>query len=182
MKSKQIMFFAILEDFTPLFQEIENSLNIFYHLAGLYNFRKTSVFRTIFDTPNFGFVSSGDWNKIDRYLILKENESLNIREVIQKDGSVKFAVDQMNNLKSIELKMGGIFSDIEKVIVAGRISTISDDVDSTELFKLFSSRIKKNFRKIDSFYVGSMAEIKLKQGWRLVTNEKSPIDFDLKIK
>lgn len=182
MKSKQLCFFTILEDLIPIFKEIEDLVDIRYHLAGLQNCSEISVFSTIFETLNLGIATSGDWNKIDRYLILKENESLNIREVNQKDGSVKFAVDQMNNLKSVELKIGGIFSDIEKVIVAGRISTISDDVDSIELFKLLSSRMKKNLKKIDSFYVGSKAEVKLKEGWRLVTNEKSPIDYDLKIK
>lgn len=182
MKSKQIMFFATLEDIKPLFQEIEDSIKIFYYSAGLYNCSKISTFRTIFETSNLAFVSSGDWNKIERYLILKEDENLNIREVIQRDGSMKFAVDQMNNLKSLEFKIGGIFSDKEKVIVAGRVSTISDDIDSNELFKLFSSRIKRNFKKNDTFYVGSTAETKLKEGWRLVTNEKSPIDYDLKIK
>lgn len=182
MKSKQLCFFTILEDLIPIFKEIEDLVDIRYHLAGLQNCSEILVFSTIFETSNLGIATSGDWNKIDRYLILQENESLNIREVIQKDGSVKFAVDQMHNLKSVELKIGGIFSDIEKVIVAGRISNISDDVDSNKIFELFSSTIKKNFRRIDSFYVGSKAEEKLKEGWRLVTNEKSPIDYDLKIK
>lgn len=182
MKSKELCFFTVLEDLIQIFKEIEDLVDIRYHLAGLQNCSEISVFSTILETSNLGIATSGDWNKIDRYLILQENESLNIREVIQKDGSVRFAVDQMNNLKSIELKIGGIFSDKEKVIVAGRISNISDDVDSNKIFELFSSTIKKNFRRIDSFYVGPIAEVKLKEGWRLVTNEKSPIDYDLKIK
>lgn len=182
MRSKQIMFFAILEDIKPLFQEIEHSINISYHLAGLHDQSKVFFTNTILGIPNLGFVSFGDWNKVDRYLVLIEEESLNIREVVQREGTTKFAIDQMNNPKSIELKIGGIYLHKEKVIVAGRVSTISEDNDSEKLFKLFSSKIKRYFRKIDTFYVGPMAELKLKEGWRLVTNEGSPRDYDLVLK
>jgi hypothetical protein len=47
------------------------------------------------------------------------------------------------------------------------------------LYKLFSNKIKKKFKKIGTFYVGKIAEEKLKEGWRLVTNEKSPREYDL---
>jgi hypothetical protein len=50
-----------------------------------------------------------------------------------------------------------------------------------ELFKLLSTKIKKEFKKIGTFYVGKAAEEKLKLGWRLVTNEKSPREYDLEL-
>lgn len=182
MKSKQIMFFAILEDIEPIFQEFEHTLDISYYLAGLHNDSKVFVANTIFEIPNLGVAAFGDWNQIDRYLILKRKEILNIREIVQKGGNIKYAIDQMNNPKSIELKVGGIYLQKEKVIVAGRVATISNDSDSIELFKLLSTKIKKYFKKIDSFYVGPMAETKLKEGWRLVTNERASSDYDLTLK
>jgi len=179
MKSKQTMFFAILEDVENILQEIETTIGIRYYKAGLLDTASIPTYNSIFDAPNLGFALSGDWNRIDSYIILKEATSLNIREVPQSAGGKKFAVDQMNNPKSIELKLGGIYQDKENVIVAGRVATISDDSDSSELYKLFSNKIKKTFRKIDAFYVGQIAEKKLKEGWRLVTNEKSPKEYDL---
>lgn len=106
---------------------------------------------------------------------------MNRRVVIQKDGTTKFAIDQMINPKSIELKVGGIYLAEEKVIIAGRVATISNGMDSNVLFKLFASKIKKSFRVIDSFYVGPLAEVRLKKGWRLVANTKLARDFDLKV-
>jgi hypothetical protein len=92
---------------------------------------------------------------------------------------MKFTVDQLNNPKSIELKIGGIYKDKNNVIVAGRIATVSADEVSNELFKLFSLKMKKEFKRIGTFYVGRKAEEKLSLGWRLVTNEKSPKEYDL---
>jgi hypothetical protein len=83
------------------------------------------------------------------------------------------------NQKSVTLKLGGIYKDAENVIVAGRVATVSEDSDSNELYKLFTTKLKKEFKKIGTFYVGRKAEEKLKMGWRLVTNEKSPKEYDL---
>lgn len=177
MKSKQTMFFAMYEDIKQVFQDIEITIDIRYYKAGLLNNDHSPTYNSIFDTPNIGIVLSGDWNKVDNYLILKSTRTLNIREVRQRTGELKFAVDQMTNLKSVELKLGGVYKD--NIIVAGRIATISEDEESIEIYKLISTKIKKAFKKIGSFYVGKIAEEKLKEGWRLVTNEKSPKEYDL---
>ena len=50
---------------------------------------------------------------------------------------------------------------------------------SLQVFKDFSTRMIKSFKKIGTFYVGKEAEEKLEKGWRLVTNEKSPKEYDL---
>jgi type II secretory pathway component HofQ len=179
MKSKQIMFFTQLEDIENIIRDFESSIEIQYYKTGLLDSRVMPTYNSLFNAPNVGFTSSGDWNKIDSYLISKKSTPLNIREVPQRTGEMRIAVDQMNNPKSIELKIGGIYEEKENVIVAGRIATISEDSDSLELFKLLSTKIKNEFKKIGAFYVGKSAEEKLKKGWRLVTNEKLPKEFDL---
>jgi hypothetical protein len=179
MKSKQILFFSILDDSKPIFESVETSVSLHYFKMGLLDFVDIPNYRSIFDVPNLGFVMSGDWNRVDNYLVMLKETQLSIREVAQRAGGVKFAVDQMQNSKSIELKPGGIYKDKENVIVAGRIATISEDEISNYIFKIFSSRIMKEFKKVGAFYVGQKAEEKLNLGWRLVTNEKSPKEFDL---
>lgn len=179
MRGKQTMFFAVLEDVEKILQDIEAVVGIRYYRAGLLDSKDIPAYTSIFDTPNLGVALSGDWNRIDTYMILKKAIPLYVEEVPQKKGGLKFAVDQMCNPASIELKIGGIYPEIEHVIVAGRVATISDDPDSNELYKLFSARIKKAFKRIGAFYVGKVAEEKLKSGWRLVTNEKSPKEYDL---
>jgi len=179
MKSKQIMFFTLLVDIEHILREIEATVDVCYYKTGLFDSKNIPIYNSIFDSPNIGIAISGDWNRIDNYLVSKIKTSLNIREVPQRTGEIRFAVDQMKNPKSIEMKLGGIYPKKENVIVAGRIATISEDSDSNELFKLFSTKIKKSFKKIGTFYVGKMAAEKLKTGWRLVTNEKSPREYDL---
>lgn len=75
--------------------------------------------------PNIGFTIYGDWNRIDNYLVVKKDILINIREVPQRTGEIKFAIDQMINPNSIELKLGGIYREKDTVIVAGRIATLS---------------------------------------------------------
>jgi hypothetical protein len=137
------------------------------------------TYDSLFNVPNVGFTLSGDWNRIDNFLVMKKETLLNIETVPQRVGGVKFAVDQLMNQKSVTLKLGGIYKDAENVIVAGRVATVSEDSDSNELYKLFTTKLKKEFKKIGTFYVGRKAEEKLKMGWRLVTNEKSPKEYDL---
>jgi hypothetical protein len=179
MKSKQTMFFLLLEDITHILQDIEAVVDIRYSKTGLFDSNSIPEYNSIFDTPNPGVTYSGDWNRIDSYLILKKKTPLNIREVPQNKGGIKFAVDQMINLKSIEIKLGGVYQTKQNIIVAGRIATISEESDSNELYKLFSTRIKNEFKRIGTFYLGKKAEEKMKAGWRLVTDEGSPKEYDL---
>lgn len=179
MKSKQLMFFALLEDIENVLSGIETSIDILYYKTGLFDSKNIFTYKSLFDAPSIGIVFSGDWNKIDSYLAIKTTTQLVIRDVPQRKGEMMFAVDQLKNPKSIEVKVGGIFQGMENVIVAGRIATVSDDIDSNELYQLFTAKIKRSFKKIGTFYVGRNVEEKLKEGWRLVTNEKSPKEYDL---
>jgi hypothetical protein len=174
------MVFATIEDIKSIITPIESSLTIQYHLAGLLDNNKIPFYTSLLNTPNLGYAPSGDWNKVDSYLILPKDETLNVRSVPQRAGGIKFAVDQMINPKSIEIKTGGIWENKEHVLVAGQVGTISDDPTSTEIFKSFSTTIREQFSKIHEFFVGEHAEAKLDKGWRLVTMAESPIEYDLK--
>jgi hypothetical protein len=179
MKSKQLLFYTVLEDFENIVSYIESTISIKYCRTGLFENDDILTFNSLLDLPNIGFTLFGDWNKIDNYLITKKTTTISIREVVQRTGETKFAIDQLINPNSIEIKLGGIYKNKENVIIAGRISTVTNDSDSIELYKLFSSKIKKEFKKNSSFYVGNVANEKLNNGWRLVTNEKAKKEFDL---
>jgi len=132
---------------------------------------------SLFDFKGFGSVNNGDWNQSKNFLALPSGNDLIVRNVPQKAGGTRYAIDQQNNPKSVVIKPSGIFND--GVLVAGMIGTISQDDFSVKLFKDFSSKIKKAFTKIGRFYVGSNAKAKLENGWRLATNEQSPKEYDL---
>jgi|SRR6185437_6375007 len=181
MKSKQIMFFALLVDFEPILKSIEEMFSIQYYETGLFDSKSTPGYKSIFEVPNLGYTKFGDWNRIDNYLIIPKNTHLKIEEIPQKKGGIKYAVDQGLNHVSITVKLGGIFLEKENIIIAGRVATISDYPFSNEIYKAFSRKIKKSFRYIGAFYVGKEAEKRLKEGWRLVQDEERSEEYDLSL-
>jgi hypothetical protein len=179
MKSKQIMYFTVLADMEPILKKVESAVGISYFKTGMFDDQDIPHYSSIFDAPNIGFTLSGDWNRIDDYLVMPKGTLLDIQEYPQRKGGIRYAVDQSANKRSIVLKLGGIYKGEENILVAGRIGTISETEFSLEMFKLFSSLVRKEFKRIGTFYVGKNAEEKLRSGWRLVTNDKSPKEYDL---
>jgi hypothetical protein len=179
MKNKQILIFSEISDIEPIFNEVEDCMKLHYFKTGLLDDSKIPHYDSFLKFPNLGFVSNGDWNHIDSYLAIPYEKNINVRDIPQKIGGIKYAVDQKINNESVFIKLGGIYN--ENILVAGVISTISEDEYSLKLFKLFSDKIKKRFSKIGSFFVGNNAKIRLESGCRLVTNEKSPSEYDLKM-
>jgi len=70
---------------------------------------------------------------------------------------------------------------VSRILVAGSIGTISQDSFSITTFNLLSRELRSNFKKIGNFFVGDKALEKLELGWRLVTINKSPKEYDLKL-
>lgn len=179
MKSKQLFFFSEICDIKRIMKNIEEVKAIEYYEAGLFDTNTSFHLDSLLELEELGYVSNGDWNHSKNFLVIPKGQLINIREIPQRSGGVKYAFDQMKNPKSIVFKGSGILKD--GVIVAGSIGTISEDELSLEIFRNFSKQLKKAFYKVGSFYVGPKAKEKLNKGWRLVTNANSPIQYDLKI-
>jgi len=178
MKSKQIFFFATLVDIKPVLEEMESLLAVSYYKTGLFDNRDIEFYKTAFDFPNLGYTLHGDWIGTDSYLVMPKEELLYIRNVPQRAGGTKYAVDQQVNPASVTLNLGGQFLKKQDILVAGKIGTISESAFALDYFKKFSSMVKR-FKRIGSFYVGPEAEKKLKSGWRLVTDERRDKAYDL---
>ncbi|HET9056085.1 MAG TPA: hypothetical protein VFN30_04480 [Chitinophagaceae bacterium] len=177
MKSKQILFFATAADIEPIVKSIETSFSIRYYEMGLFDTNSTGSYNSVFEIPNFGFPKVGDWNRDLRLMAIPKEMSLVIRDIPQKIGGIKYAIDSLENQTSICFQFGGIYQN--GILLGGTCGTSFLNDFSSQVFKDFSSRVKKFFKKIGTFYVGEEAEKKLKEGWRLVTNEKSPREYDL---
>lgn len=177
MKSKQILFFATVTDIDPIIKSIETTYSIVYYKMGLFDTKHEVLFNSVSEILDLGIPKYGDWNKDLRLMALPKDSSVVVREVVQRDGSIKYAIDQLENHASICFQFGGIFK--EGVLLGGSCGTSHINDFSLDVFKAFSAKIRKTFKKIGTFYVGREAEEKLKAGWRLVTNEKSPKEYDL---
>jgi hypothetical protein len=172
------MFFAEQADIRPIIEKLEMEFAIKYYLTGMFDSPDVSVFESAFDIPNFG-VSNGDWIKDDAYLLMSKSNVLNIREVPQRKGGIKFVIDGMINRATVRVVLGGVYPGEMKVLVAGFMDTNSDEKVALDIFKFFSKSIKKEFKKISDFYVGMQAESYLKGGWRLVLDYRRSREYDL---
>lgn len=177
MKGKQILFFATASDIATLIEELEASYSVKYYEMGLFDFEPDKSYDSAFEVSNIGHSRSGDWNSDLRLMMVPKGSSLIVREVFQKKGGIKYAVDPLENQTSICFQFGGVYKD--GILIGGSCSTLFISDFSLDIFNFFSSRLKKEFKKIGAFYVGRMAEERLKEGWRLVTDAKSPKEYDL---
>ncbi|WP_145455132.1 hypothetical protein [Gimesia panareensis] len=111
------------------------------------------------------------------YLIHDESTTIEIREVPQERGGVRYSVDQQMNPQTVGLKAGGTFG--EKMVIAGQLGPGTGDATSDELAKMLLKELRKQFTKIKSYYVGNEAESLLDSGARLTINSAASIKYDL---
>lgn len=181
MNGKQLIFYTVKEDIEEILEEIEKSIDIKYCKSGMFNNINTPYYHSIIDSPNFGHATSKDWNRIDNYLVMKKDELLKVESIPQRKGGILYAVDPLLNTRCISIKIGGTLIEDDNIIIAGSIGTSSVDDFSISIYKLFTSKIKKKFKKIGAFYVSKIAEKKIKEGCRLVTNADFSKEYDLAI-
>lgn len=182
MRGKQTAFFATKEDLFSVMENIESKFDMEYIEMGIFNSQEIIRNRSLTDITNNGYTNFPNWISLDnRFMLIERDIPLKIREVILKDGTKRYAIDPMLNIKSVELSTGGIYTKKQNVLIAGRVGTVYDNDFSGCLYKAITAEMRKKFEKIDSFYVGITAKEKLKNGWRLVTSEKSPKERDLKM-
>ncbi|RZJ84559.1 MAG: hypothetical protein EOO20_21095 [Chryseobacterium sp.] len=178
MATKQIHFFAEEDDLRDILKSVEIRNKLEYADAGIFDSADIVSYNSYKIIPKLGAVDSGDWNHNRFYLIYNEGDKIDKRVVPLRSGGVRYAVYQDTNPKTIVFKPGGVYK--EGVLVAGSIGTISTHPTSIHLFSEYSKQIKKAFVRVGSFYVGKSAKEKMDSGWRLVTNDKSPKEYDLK--
>jgi len=181
MRGKRIMFFSLLEDLEPVLRNVEQAYPIKYYKFGMFDSNETPTFNSIFDVPDLGYTKFEEMVAADSYLIIPSGIKLNIREIPQRKGETKFTVDQLINKQSVVITVAGIYTGKENVLIAGSFDTPYSEEFPQEIFNFFSKQVKKRFKRIAEFYVSPLAEERLKKGWRLVTSELSPPEYDLKL-
>jgi hypothetical protein len=177
MKRHQIHVFGTNPDLKELLTVIEKERDLQFVRTGLFAVPEQKPLLTLRDSA-LGVAPEGDSAQEATYLVADRHEPIQIRTVPQHGGAIKYAVDQQLNPKTTVFRPGGIYGD--KCVIAGYVGTISEDNISLALFQLFSKEIKRQFEKIESFYVGKRASELLEQGWRLTAGVKSPSLYDLK--
>jgi len=143
--SKEILFFATKLDITEGLKSLESEYLLKYVRCGLFENENVEIYYSAFDIEGLGYSETGSVSN-QSYLVLDRNTQLNIRNVPQQRGGVKYAVDQMENKKSIVFSPGGLYG--KDYIIFGRISTISSLPEGLKLFKVFTKKLTKGFSKV----------------------------------
>lgn len=174
----QQSFFGTTTDLSSLVRAIESEQLLRYVLTGLFDVPDAISIQSLLDVPDLGRVEFGNTNQSSGYLVASRELNVELRPVPQRRGGVKYAVDQTANPNTIVFRPGGAFG--ESCLIAGQVGFTSNAPRALELFHLFMGSIQRQFTKVKSFYVGKEAGQLLDNGWRLTTNAKSPVLYDLK--
>ena len=180
MASKQIHIFATKKDLVESLGKIEAEREFTYYPCGLFDSPEVSKFKSLLEWQHLGIHKTKDHVTGDRFLVLNCQVALKIREVPQKKGGVKYAIDQLLNPSSIVFAPGGFYQD--NYLITGHIGTASDDSDSIELYNFFCKRFTKGYSKVKAWSVGPDALKLLGNSLRFITGSVSqnPI-YDLSL-
>ncbi len=178
MARNQLSFFATKSDLVSLLRIVESATPLQFVVAGLFDSPHIESLQSLLDDRNLGQVAVGSNNLAVSYLVAIREVAIEVRSVPQRNGGVKYAVDQRANPKAISFRPGGAFG--EGCLIDGQMGTVSDDSSSLALFQLFGKEIRRQLPKIKSFHVGKEASELLDKGWRLTQDTTAPPLYDLK--
>jgi hypothetical protein len=178
MAGRQINFYATYNDIGEVLEKFEAQEDVRYVQTGLFDNDCRQVFESYRAINSLAVSADGDANHVPGYLIIGKAGQIVVRNVPQKTGGIKFAIDQSAIPDSLYFQSGGKYSDI--MIVPGRIGIAYQTAIANRLFDAFAKLIRKNFKKVKSYYVGGEAYGHLQTGMRLGLSLKASTDVDLR--
>jgi hypothetical protein len=145
---------------------------------GLFKVNSPQTYPSYVDIPDFGLASHPTAVANPSYLVSSARTAVRVREVPQKAGGVRFAIDPKWNEDTVVFSPGGRHG--SNVILYGMVGTVSSSAVSKALYGSFAVPLRKSFRKQHEFYVGPKAFELWQAGFRLTAGAASPLEFDLK--
>lgn len=178
---KDYHFYCEFDEITEILKSFQEDNKVKFLPMGLYLKEELSEETTdIFTIPEFGNITHPDVVHAMTILAIPEDLDLIIREVPQRKGGVRFAIDMSANPVGITIGIGGYFG--KEVLLPGRITTAKDSDFSKETLSYLGKEIRKKFKKkVGAYYISPKAIQAYNNGVRLVRNAKLPIEFDLEI-
>lgn len=176
----QRLFYATADDLMPVFERVESKHRLAYTLCGLFvspefhSYPSGAVLPSLRQPATHPNAIAGA-----QYLVTPAGQSIVIREIPQKAGGIRYAIDQLSNPDSITIQPGGIYP--PNILLYGRAGTVSSTAFASQLQRTFSSAVAKFFEHIGAFYVGTQAHELWERGYRLTQSAQSPREYDLAV-
>lgn len=177
--SKEIYFFALKQDLYSIIKSVQQTVGLQYIMTGAYDSLDIHVYNSLEEYSDLGIKKSGE-HQSESFLVLEKNWNLNVREVKQIDGSIKYFVDQLQNENSVVLWPGGVYEN--QYLICGHVGTVKMSDTSKKIFGTFQKSIKKQCpNRTGRFWYSD--KVKDMNGQiRLITiNVNQPKEYDLKI-
>jgi hypothetical protein len=174
--SRSVHFFGTRQDLRDLLSAVEDSWGLRYYRAGILPSVEPEYWDSGQLLPTLGMASTGDQSKEPWYLIVSQGTPVQTRQIPQRRGRVRYAIDQDLNPGSVVFRPGGAFED---ALIAGQLGTTTEDPISIDLLDCFVREVRVQFERIRSYYVGKEAEIMLDRGHRLTACVYSSKEYDL---
>lgn len=172
-----INYYATRTDIVAILEDFERKFNVHYAAAGSYDTPHIAQYATIGAIPEAGRMSADAAHKGKKYLIALEATTFSSVEIQQRDGGLRYAVDQRANPNTVVLAPGGAFDD--KTILAGSLGTTNSSPVSMQLMRTLGRLLRSQWSAIQSYYVGPEAEAILDMGGRLTAIVGMPGEYDL---
>jgi hypothetical protein len=170
-------FFATVEDIRKVLRAVEASSPLLYVRCGLFDESERPVFRGFSSLPELGIAQTGQSHLEPTFLVSLPENNLTVRNVPQRRGGNKYAVDQRINPGTVTIRPGGMYKDF--ALIAGMVGTIHNDEKAAKLMNAFSDVLKRDFTKTKSYLVGPEAKKLHDLGMRLTHSVSAPAEFDL---
>jgi hypothetical protein len=175
---KQLLFFALRDDLLAMLAAVEQTAPLRYVLMGQSPDAELKSFDRGAQIPNLGRARAESAINCASFLVADPSVSLSARSRMTAGGE-RFFVDQLINPDTVALAPGGIWN--EKILLHGRVATVSQSGPSQDLMRRFKTTIGKQFPKIKAYYVGPGARGFWERGHRLTIAAQSPPEFDLRV-
>lgn len=178
--AKELYFFLTKNDLISILQKVEQFIQLKYVESKAYfTTNEIKEYISLEKYEELGINKSGN-HQAESILVVERTHKVNVREVQQVDGSIKYYVDQMNNEESVLFWPGGIFDN--KYLICGHVGTAYLNEKSKMIFDIMQKMIKKQCKtKVGKYYVSEEAK-KLYNDIRFITiNINQSKEYDLKI-
>lgn len=177
MRGRRKFLFATRNDLEPGIRAFEAKRSVKYMETGLFETFPTEVYSSLLEVPDLGIAKYGQAPLEACYLVLDASTEVRIREVPQRRGGVRYALDAVANPKSINFRPGGMYQD--RCLIMGEITTMPDDPTSIELYRLFVREVTKGFVQVQECRIGPEAFRLLESGMRLTQDVRAPTEYDV---
>lgn len=174
---KRILFYATREDLLPVLREFESKETLKYVRTGLFPTHSYDTIEHGAQIEGLGKATADSASLSETFLVCRRETPVKVRPIT--GGTVqRFAIDQLWNPDTVVFTPAGLWND--EALLHGRLGTISDKPSAQALMRRFNAAMRKNYTKVNSFWVGPKALDYLKSGKRLTIAVQSPKEFDLK--